>query len=131
MAAFGGDAFSARETSKELFAAMRCKMLDSSFLAVQRAFVSIGDHDGYYRACVALIFSSPSQIQERSVDFRAGYRHRSVPPFAIFQVVGRSLLVLRGNIGQSGMAIGNPTLTGVPVNGAYRYMDWLLTVPLL
>jgi bacteriorhodopsin len=25
----------------------------------------------------------------------------------------------------------NPTLTGVPFNDAYRYMDWLLTVPLL
>merc|ERR1711972_712469 len=26
---------------------------------------------------------------------------------------------------------GNPSLTGVPFNDAYRYMDWLLTVPLL
>jgi bacteriorhodopsin len=25
----------------------------------------------------------------------------------------------------------NPTLTGVPFNDAYRYMDWLLTVPML
>merc|ERR1719226_243879 len=25
----------------------------------------------------------------------------------------------------------NPKLTGVPFNDAYRYMDWLLTVPLL
>jgi len=29
------------------------------------------------------------------------------------------------------MEIGNPKLTGVPFNDAYRYMDWLLTVPLL
>merc|ERR1711937_1126134 len=29
------------------------------------------------------------------------------------------------------MTIGNPSLTGVPFNDAYRYMDWLLTVPLL
>merc|ERR1711957_3535 len=29
------------------------------------------------------------------------------------------------------MDIGAPTLTGVPFNDAYRYMDWLLTVPLL
>jgi bacteriorhodopsin len=29
------------------------------------------------------------------------------------------------------MEIGSPTLTGVPFNDAYRYMDWLLTVPLL
>jgi len=27
--------------------------------------------------------------------------------------------------------VGNPKLTGVPFNDAYRYMDWLLTVPLL
>jgi len=29
------------------------------------------------------------------------------------------------------MELGNPVLTGVPFNDAYRYMDWLLTVPLL
>merc|ERR1712054_601557 len=29
------------------------------------------------------------------------------------------------------MEMGAPTLTGVPFNDAYRYMDWLLTVPLL
>merc|ERR1711937_982286 len=29
------------------------------------------------------------------------------------------------------MEIAAPTLTGVPFNDAYRYMDWLLTVPLL
>merc|ERR1712178_128107 len=27
--------------------------------------------------------------------------------------------------------MGAPTMTGVPFNDAYRYMDWLLTVPLL
>jgi len=27
--------------------------------------------------------------------------------------------------------VGNVTVTGVPFNDAYRYMDWLLTVPLL
>merc|ERR1712025_1286798 len=30
-----------------------------------------------------------------------------------------------------GNATGTPKLTGVPFNDAYRYMDWLLTVPLL
>merc|ERR1712195_223402 len=29
------------------------------------------------------------------------------------------------------LEIGAPSLTGVPFNDAYRYMDWLLTVPLL
>merc|ERR1711982_293958 len=27
--------------------------------------------------------------------------------------------------------VGEPVLTGVPFNDAYRYMDWLLTVPML
>merc|ERR1711991_595475 len=36
-----------------------------------------------------------------------------------------------GNVTAGAMAIGSPRLTGVPFNDAYRYMDWLLTVPLL
>merc|ERR1712071_178400 len=29
------------------------------------------------------------------------------------------------------LSVANPQLTGVPFNDAYRYMDWLLTVPML
>jgi len=36
-----------------------------------------------------------------------------------------------GNVSYGAMEITNPTLTGIPFNDAYRYMDWLLTVPLL
>jgi len=36
-----------------------------------------------------------------------------------------------GTTADGALDIGNPTLTGVPFNDAYRYMDWLLTVPLL
>merc|ERR1712078_7489 len=36
-----------------------------------------------------------------------------------------------GNMADGVMTIGNPSLTGVPFNDAYSYMDWLLTVPLL
>jgi len=37
-----------------------------------------------------------------------------------------------GKVGDGGaMETAHPTLTGVPFNDAYRYMDWLLTVPLL
>merc|ERR1712226_404234 len=36
-----------------------------------------------------------------------------------------------GKLGHGAMEIQAPTLTGVPFNDAYRYMDWLLTVPLL
>merc|ERR1739846_198279 len=36
-----------------------------------------------------------------------------------------------GQIVNGALEINAPTLTGVPFNDAYRYMDWLLTVPLL
>jgi len=36
-----------------------------------------------------------------------------------------------GKVKDGALQIGSPTLTGVPFNDAYRYMDWLLTVPLL
>jgi bacteriorhodopsin len=36
-----------------------------------------------------------------------------------------------GTVKGGALDITNPTLTGVPFNDAYRYMDWLLTVPLL
>jgi len=36
-----------------------------------------------------------------------------------------------GQIRDGGMDMNAPALTGVPFNDAYRYMDWLLTVPLL
>merc|ERR1711964_947220 len=36
-----------------------------------------------------------------------------------------------GEIKDGAMVLGAPALTGIPFNDAYRYMDWLLTVPLL
>jgi len=36
-----------------------------------------------------------------------------------------------GSISDGGMDMNAPALTGIPFNDAYRYMDWLLTVPLL
>jgi len=36
-----------------------------------------------------------------------------------------------GKLVGGAMETATPTLTGVPFNDAYRYMDWLLTVPLL
>jgi bacteriorhodopsin len=36
-----------------------------------------------------------------------------------------------GKVIDGALEIQNPTLTGIPFNDAYRYMDWLLTVPLL
>ena len=37
----------------------------------------------------------------------------------------------RGTVSGGAMELNAPKLTGVPFNDAYRYMDWLLTVPLL
>jgi len=36
-----------------------------------------------------------------------------------------------GTVDNGALNMENPSLTGVPFNDAYRYMDWLLTVPLL
>merc|ERR1712154_722245 len=36
-----------------------------------------------------------------------------------------------GTVVNGALEMKAPTLTGVPFNDAYRYMDWLLTVPLL
>merc|ERR1711871_972453 len=36
-----------------------------------------------------------------------------------------------GKVEGGALNIEAPALTGVPLNDAYRYMDWLLTVPLL
>jgi len=36
-----------------------------------------------------------------------------------------------GTVKDGALDMQTPTLTGVPFNDAYRYMDWLLTVPLL
>merc|ERR1712125_136826 len=36
-----------------------------------------------------------------------------------------------GKVADGAMEMQAPTMTGVPFHGAYRYMDWLLTVPLL
>merc|ERR1712091_177177 len=36
-----------------------------------------------------------------------------------------------GKLVGGSMDMQSPTLTGIPFNDAYRYMDWLLTVPLL
>jgi len=37
----------------------------------------------------------------------------------------------RGEVVNGALEMTAPTLTGIPFNDAYRYMDWLLTVPLL
>jgi bacteriorhodopsin len=60
------------------------------------------------------------------VTFIAGYHY-----FRIFNSWVEAYSYGPGKVEHGAMAIGDPVLTGVPFNDAYRYMDWLLTVPLL
>ena len=62
-----------------------------------------------------------------SVTFIAAYHY-----FRIFNSWVEAYEYGAGTMGVNGsMEVAAPTLTGIPFNDAYRYMDWLLTVPLL
>merc|ERR1719464_493798 len=60
------------------------------------------------------------------VTFIAAYHY-----FRIFNSWVEAYSYSAGQIVNGALEINAPTLTGVPFNDAYRYMDWLLTVPLL
>merc|ERR1719433_2685284 len=60
------------------------------------------------------------------VTFIAAYHH-----FRIFNSWVEAYSYRAGQIVNGALEINAPSLTGVPFNDAYRYMDWLLTVPLL
>jgi len=60
------------------------------------------------------------------VTFIAAYHY-----FRIFNSWVDAYTYKPGKIIDDAMELANPSLTGVPFNDAYRYMDWLLTVPLL
>jgi bacteriorhodopsin len=60
------------------------------------------------------------------VTFIAAYHY-----FRIFNSWVDAYQYAPGKVVDGAMEIQAPTLTGVPFNDAYRYMDWLLTVPLL
>merc|ERR1711865_391364 len=49
----------------------------------------------------------------------------------IFNSWGTSYAYKPGTVVEGALDMKNPSLTGVPFNDAYRYMDWLLTVLLL
>merc|ERR1712176_857389 len=51
--------------------------------------------------------------------------------FRIFNSWVEAYSYSAGQIVNGALEINAPTLTGVPFNDAYRYMDWLPTVPLL
>ena len=60
------------------------------------------------------------------VTFIAAYHY-----IRIFNSWVEAYMYSAGEVVDGAMEMKNPTLTGVPFNDAYRYMDWLLTVPLL
>merc|ERR1719433_2085002 len=60
------------------------------------------------------------------VTFIAAYHH-----FRIFNSWVEAYSYSAGQIVNGALEINAHSLTGVPFNDAYRYMDWLLTVPLL
>merc|ERR1712003_390576 len=60
------------------------------------------------------------------VTFIAAYHY-----FRIFNSWVEAYSYSAGQIVNGALEIDAPSLTGVPFNDAYRYMDWLLTVPLL
>merc|ERR1712146_844263 len=65
------------------------------------------------------------QVQERRVHFWSCDIHCCLPLHPNLQLLGDAY-------SYEGVPQGEgPKLTGVPFNDAYRYMDWLLTVPLL
>merc|ERR1739845_201040 len=45
--------------------------------------------------------------------------------------MGEAYTYTAGTVVDGALEMKAPTLSGVPFNDAYRYMDWLLTVPLL
>ena len=61
-----------------------------------------------------------------TVIFVAAYHH-----FRILNSLGGSLQYTEGPITNGVMVATGPTLSGVLFNDACRYMDWLLTVPVL
>merc|ERR1719265_1570767 len=60
------------------------------------------------------------------VTFIAAYHY-----FRIFNSRVEAYEYAQGKVTNGAMEDTAPKLTGVPFNDAYRYMDWLLTVPLL
>merc|ERR1711881_74840 len=60
------------------------------------------------------------------VTFIAAYHY-----FRIFNSWVEAYTYKPAAVADGTMEIAAPALTGIPFNDAYRYMDWLLTVPLL
>jgi len=80
----------------------------------------------WFRASAVLDKYKSAVLISGLVTFIAAYHY-----VRIFNSWVESYEYSAGKLEGGEMEVGNPKLTGVPFNDAYRYMDWLLTVPLL
>merc|ERR1712241_1182638 len=81
----------------------------------------------WFRSTAVLDKYKSAVLVSGLVTFIAAYHY-----FRIFNSWVEAYRYFPGNVESDGsMEITAPALTGVPFNDAYRYMDWLLTVPLL
>merc|ERR1711879_272991 len=90
---------------------------------VQRAVVCFGEHDGNNRVPLVRAFAVKDQYKSAVlisglVTFIAAYHY--------IRIFNSWVEAYHYSVDKA-----DPELTGVPFNDAYRYMDWLLTVPLL
>ena len=68
----------------------------------------------------------------RSFAVKAQYQSAAlISGLVTFIAADHYIRIFNSWVGAYSYATGAPKLTGVPFNDAYRYMDWLLTVPLL
>jgi len=80
----------------------------------------------WFRASAVLDKYKSAVLISGLVTFIAAYHY-----IRIFNSWVESYEYSAGKLEGGEMEVANPKLTGVPFNDAYRYMDWLLTVPLL
>merc|ERR1712176_1079951 len=92
---------------------------------LQRALVFACEHVCNHNVLVVPCKRCTRQVQKRCVHLWSCHIHRSLP-------LHPNLQLMVDAYSYEGVPQGEgPKLTGVPFNDAYRYMDWLLTVPLL
>merc|ERR1712203_669279 len=81
---------------------------------------------GWFRATAVKDHYASAVFISGLVTFIAAYHY-----IRIFNSWVDAYQYTAGHVNNGALEMQAPTLTGVPFNDAYRYMDWLLTVPLL
>merc|ERR1711862_946990 len=83
----------------------------------------MGEHVRHHHVLVVPFLCGERQIPERRPHLWPGDLYCSLPLHPHLQFLGGRVPLLRGQ--------ARPGADGCAFNDAYRYMDWLLTVPLL